>query len=182
MKHAKPPCNIPVSFAMNELPPKPPRLLDQIREGLRLRHYSLLTEQASIGPSGTSTFMASAILAIWEPRRWKPSCLTSLSRAVYRRQPKGRHWRHCYFCTSSVEHRQARQYPHTAAFLRDPFAGIRAGYSHGARATGPRGCEDHDDLYPCVESRSTGRRQPVGSVARSAVAAGAALKQGKASA
>jgi len=31
---------------MNELPPKPPRLLDQMREALRLRHYSLRTEQA----------------------------------------------------------------------------------------------------------------------------------------
>lgn len=31
---------------MNERPPKPPRLLDQIREALRLRHYSLRTEQA----------------------------------------------------------------------------------------------------------------------------------------
>ena len=143
---------------------------------------SVPSKLTSTGPSGSSTFMASAILGIWGPGKWKPSCLTSLSRAVFRRQPKGRHWRHCYFCTSSVEHRQARQYPHTAAFLRDPFAGVGAGYSHGARATGPLGCEDHDDIYPCVESRPTGRRQPVGSVARSAVTAGDALKQGKASA
>ena len=32
--------------AMNDPSSKPPRLLDQMREALRLRHYSLRTEQA----------------------------------------------------------------------------------------------------------------------------------------
>jgi hypothetical protein len=33
---------------MNDPSSKPPRLLDQMREALRLRHYSLRTEQAYI--------------------------------------------------------------------------------------------------------------------------------------
>ena len=36
------------SSAMNDPSSKPPRLLDQMREALRLRHYSLRTEQAYI--------------------------------------------------------------------------------------------------------------------------------------
>ena len=36
------------SSGMNEPSSKPPRLLDQMREALRLRHYSLRTEQAYI--------------------------------------------------------------------------------------------------------------------------------------
>ena len=65
----------PVSYI-----PQSPRLLDQLREVLRYKHYSLRTEEAylywvkflSAGMAATDN---SAIRATWAPQRWSSFCL-----------------------------------------------------------------------------------------------------------
>ena len=42
-----------------------PKLLDQVRELIRIRHYSIRTEQACSGSGDSSCFMASAIRSRW---------------------------------------------------------------------------------------------------------------------
>ncbi len=70
-------------------PDRQPRLLEQVRDALRLRHYSLRTEQAfmPIGSSGSRCFTANGIPGRWGLRRWSLYCWDRVSHSPDNRCP-----------------------------------------------------------------------------------------------
>jgi hypothetical protein len=51
------------------------KLLDQMRDVMRLKHLSYRTEEATlVGSNALFCFMTNVIPKIWEPQRSVPSC------------------------------------------------------------------------------------------------------------
>ncbi len=55
-------------------PPRPVKLLDRVREALRIKHYSLSAEETmGFGFGASSSFLASSIPNVWAASKLKPA-------------------------------------------------------------------------------------------------------------
>jgi hypothetical protein len=147
-----------------------PKLLDRVREAIRLRHYSRRTEEAYVqwirrfilfhGKAHPSTMGAQEIegFLAWLAVEQQVSASTqsqalSAILFLYRLHEQDL----AAGCGRVV-------LPHLPALLRDASAGVRVRHSHCAGAAGTCGREYDDDLHACPPPRGAGGAESGGRV------------------
>ena len=146
---------------------RPKKLLDQVRDAIRLRHYSIRTEEAYVG-------WITRFILFHDKRhpnemaapRSKPSSptwpWTSTPPLLRRTRPSARSCSCTARCCARTWMARLTRCVPPSPLLRHPLAGKSLRHSHGPGTAGPQGRQDDQDLHPRAQPWRPGRAQPAG--------------------